>query len=479
VEKMVDFTSRYLTSSEGIEVHLTPEEVLVFQKNVSSDTKNFGYGNTNVHYLNQFGAEILLECSRRVTEQDLKHKLKQRVKKPEVISNFIEESIRRGIIRTEDGRSLRNLKITGSKQYFIPVHFAVELTPQCNLRCIYCYNESSEENNQRLPTPQFLTCLEELSKNGVRLVELTGGEPLTHPDFSDIISFCGTNFFLISILTNGTLVNAALAGEIAKYKKKVFVQVDLDGSTASVHDMLRGVPGSFEKAKKGIELLAKNSIFVKVVMNVLPCNVDDIEKTLLVAKQCGALMYSYSFVTDVGRARSLNLSWTPKQVANLQELPKYLYEKYGNFFFQLNEEQIGHFAKRRNCGAGYRSCVLGPTGEVRPCPLLPESCLTLGNLSNSSMEEIFRNPLVDYLSKLKAPSPETCPDCPYQVYCGVCFIKSFYVQEKTGTVCSWAKSSGLNLWLDPDKLRNQKKNYTACSLPSRDKTTFKSVSLER
>lgn len=469
---MGSFKNKYLTLAEGVYVHLTPEEASVFQKNV-------GLRYENLRYVNSLGAEILVECNGSVTEQDLKQKLKQRVKKPEVISNFIEESVSRGIIRTEDSRSLRNLKITGSKQYFIPVHFAVELTPQCNLRCIYCYNESGLQKNQKLSTPQFLTCLEVLFKNGVRIVELTGGEPLTHPDFSEIISFCGTHFLLISILTNGTLVNAVLAGEIAKYKEKAFVQIDLDGSTASVHDMLRGVPGSFEKAKKGIELLAKNRIFVKVAMNVLPSNVDDIEKTLLVAKQCGAHMFSYSLITDIGRAKNLNLSWTPEQVAKLQELPKYLYEKYGNFFFQLNEEQIAHLSKRKNCGVGYRSCVLGPTGEVRPCPLLPESYLSMGNLLTSPMEEIFRNPLVDYLSKLKAPTPETCPDCAYQTYCSFCFIKPINIQEKMGRVCSWAKSSGLNLWFDPDRLRNRKKNYTVCSLPSRDKTMFKSGSFER
>lgn len=467
---MVYFGNKYLTLFERAEIHLTPDETLVFQESSEARYRALDFPKTSLHYVNPLGTDILLECNEGITKQNLLQRLKHKDMSLKAITSFLEESIRRGIIWTEDKPSLKKMRITGSKQYFVPVHFSVELTSQCNLRCIYCYNESDVRKNQRLSTVQLLACLNELFENGIRIIELTGGEPLTHPDFSEILDYCGKHFILLSILTNGTLVDEVMAKEAGKYKDKLMVQVDLDGSTAIVHERLRGVPGCFKKAKKGIEFLARNNILVKVAMNVVPSNVHDIENTLLIAKQCGAYMFSYSPITDVGRAKDLRLSWSPENLRKLEELPKYLYEKYGNFLFQLKEEQIDHFLKRGNCGAGYKSCVLGPTGVVRPCPLLPESYLALGNMLDSSIEEIFGKPLVNYLSKLKEPTPEVCPDCPYQVYCNFCFIKSFYVQERTGSICSWAKSQGLDQWFDSDKLLGEKKNITGCVLPSRDKT---------
>ncbi|HVP36439.1 MAG TPA: radical SAM protein [Terriglobales bacterium] len=343
---MVGCEQKYLTLCEGTEIHLTPDETLVFQESSEARYRTLDFLKTNLHYVNSLGTDILLECNEGLTKQNLLQRLQRKEMSLKAITGFLEESIKRGIIGTEDEPSYRKMRVTGRRQYFIPVHFSIELTSQCNLKCIYCYNESDVRKYQRLSTTQLLKCLNTLLENGIRIVELTGGEPLLHPDFLEIVDFCGTRFILVSILTNGTLVDKTVAKGIAKYKNKLMVQIDLDGSTAVVHDGLRGVPGCFEKAKKGIEFLARDNILVKVAMNVVPSNVNDIENTLQIAKQCGAYMFSYSPITDVGRAKDLRLSWSPVHLKKLEELPKYLHERYGNFLFQLKEDQIEHFLKR-------------------------------------------------------------------------------------------------------------------------------------
>ena len=48
----------------------------------------------------------------------------------------------------------------------------------CNLRCKFCYNSQQPKYNKRV-----FEMLDKLADQGVMQVNLTGGEPLAHPQF--------------------------------------------------------------------------------------------------------------------------------------------------------------------------------------------------------------------------------------------------------------------------------------------------------
>jgi hypothetical protein len=64
---------------------------------------------------------------------------------------------------------------------------------------------------------RFLSLLERLYSHSTRDVELTGGEPLLHPDFLDIFHFRVEKFKIVVVATNGLLLDEDLAGQLARH----------------------------------------------------------------------------------------------------------------------------------------------------------------------------------------------------------------------------------------------------------------------
>jgi len=153
----------------------------------------------------------------------------------------------------------------------------IEITNRCNLRCLYCSHfESSGDVARDLPAAEWLRFFEELSRCAVMTVALGGGEPFLRPDLKELIDGIVRNRMRFSILTNGTLVTDDLAAYIASTKRCNFIQVSIDGSTASVHDSCRG-KGTFDKALDGIRRLQDHHIPVTVRVTIHKDNVKDLE----------------------------------------------------------------------------------------------------------------------------------------------------------------------------------------------------------
>ncbi|NJF24816.1 radical SAM protein [Thermococcus sp. Bubb.Bath] len=129
-----------------------------------------------------------------------------------------------------------------------PASVIFELTRGCNLHCTHCIVAAGEPLPNELKTEEWLKLVDEISEYAIRLT-LTGGEPLTHPGFFEILPRAKERDLAVRVLTNGTLLeeNAErLASLLDEWDE---VQVSLDG-TREVNDKIRG-KGSFEKAVRG------------------------------------------------------------------------------------------------------------------------------------------------------------------------------------------------------------------------------------
>jgi len=90
---------------------------------------------------------------------------------------------------------------------------------------------------------------------------------------------------------------------------------------------------------------------------------------------------------------------------------------------------------------------MGPTGKVRPCLLLPEEYLVIGDLMLQSVEDVFSNPVTTYLHSLEYPKAETCGDCKWALYCRYCVTRAILTQEKLESPCPWVQKNQLDKWI--------------------------------
>lgn len=137
------------------------------------------------------------------------------------------------------------------------------ITRRCNLRCLHCYSDSEPRGyDGELDFKECKAVIDDLARFGVARVLLSGGEPLTHPDFFAIARYATERGLELRLLTNGTLVHRAAA-----YSLKAIgfscVEISLDG-IGGTHDSFRGHQGAFEgalTAYRNCERVGQNARF--------------------------------------------------------------------------------------------------------------------------------------------------------------------------------------------------------------------------
>ena len=137
------------------------------------------------------------------------------------------------------------------------------ITHRCNLRCRHCYQEDYSAFESRADMERILDQYRELlSAYRFRgYLNVTGGEPLTHPDLFWLLEEAAKRGMITGVLTNGTLIGLREA-RLLRACRVDYVQVSLDGCR-EVHDSIRG-EGSFERAVKGINSLKAQGLFTTV-----------------------------------------------------------------------------------------------------------------------------------------------------------------------------------------------------------------------
>ena len=447
---MSDKRELYLGTNSGALLHLEPFGGLL---RMPTD----GAPPNNIAEVNKLASVILALCNGKNTVEEIFTKINDKFYSDkfdviEVAKNFIVDSLSKEMLKLYDNPIDQEVKISGSYNYYSPIHFLVELTDACNLKCRHCYressyHESSSQNIKRLPTEQLLDILQDMSENGVITVELTGGEPTFHPDFKEIFRFCCENFNLVSIITNGWFIDEDVGREINRFKQNTIVQIDLDGDSAEMHDDLRGVKGSFEHALNAIRTLAKYDIRFRVAMNVYPKNYSSIENTLKLAKIMGATWFSFSPLLDIGRGKNMK-TLSLEQAKNLGLLVKKFSEEYPNFFYAHEDRVRMIYETPRSCGAGFRSMVLGPSGGVRPCLMMDEKYFLFGNLTKISYKDFIKeaSASTSFFHKLKSPNLDDCNRCRFYQFCVGCFVRPIYAMERAieknmPQTCFWNKKT--------------------------------------
>lgn len=170
---------------------------------------------------------------------------------------------------------------SNAKRGIYEFHF--EVTGNCNLRCVYCYNSEYRKNKhlkEELTLSEIKKLVKETKKYGTKLYTLTGGEPFTRKDFFGIINEMKGRS--VAILTNGKVINEELIKCFKKYPQIKEFKISWDGFSS--HNKLR--KGSdWRQIREAIRKLKDNNYKVVVNTVVLKDNQKDLYKLYLMLKK--------------------------------------------------------------------------------------------------------------------------------------------------------------------------------------------------
>ena len=280
------------------------------------------------------------------------------------------------------------------------------ITHLCNLRCKHCYQE---DYNNHMSIENCYLVLKKLdrffeSKNLSPQINLTGGEPLLHPQFFEIANEIKKRDYRLSILTNGTMIDKDMAKKI-KNLSPVFVQVSLDG-TEEIHDNIRGV-GNFKKALQGIDNLKEAGVKVLVSFTAQKNNYKDFKNLAMVCKKHNVDKLWWDRVVSDDENLLLNTEEF-KEIVN--ECNKLIQNPFKNYSFVSNQRAL-QFCRTKDCGyrcgAGKSLIVILADGSVMPCRRLS---LIIGNIKDKELNEIIKDSeIMRELSEFLAP--KECFEC--------------------------------------------------------------------
>lgn len=148
-----------------------------------------------------------------------------------------------------------------------------EITGKCNFNCVHCY--LGAKNNNFLAKEFIMNVIKKIGSN-FHSIYLTGGEPLLHPDFIDIYTNIRKQGFLITILTNGSLINDDI-WDLFKESMPHKIEISLYGMTEITNEKVTGIKGSFDVVMSNIIKLNKMYQNFILKYNVLTINYHELD----------------------------------------------------------------------------------------------------------------------------------------------------------------------------------------------------------
>ena len=258
-----------------------------------------------------------------------------------------------------------------------PLSALLELTYRCNWRCVFCYNPRHHDL-RGMSAAEWRPILDDLRALGTLSVALTGGEPLTHPEFLAIATAVRDRAFALRILSNGALVTAPLAAAIAALRPLGY-ETSLHGGCAATHDRATATAGSFDALWRGIDRLRDAGVPVLVKTPLTRLNEDEIDAMRALVEARGLPWQLDAMLTprDDGDAAPLAYRASPRGVETMMRALLAA--------GQLPAEERAEGGV--NCGLGRITVAIDPEGNVFPCVQWRRR--PLGNARETPLRELW------------------------------------------------------------------------------------------
>jgi SynChlorMet cassette radical SAM/SPASM protein ScmF len=190
--------------------------------------------------------------------------------------------------------------------------FYIYLSDDCNLKCQHCwitpkFFNGVQSREQVIEVELLQKAVKEARPLGLKSAKLTGGEPMLHPQFLEIVDMLTSEGLNLNMETNGTLLTAETACYLKEKTNMDFISVSIDGADAETHDRFRGVPGAFENALRGLNFLVDAGYTnTQVIMSIHHNNIGKVEDVVKLAKKRGAGSVKLTSVMNIGRGEVMH-----------------------------------------------------------------------------------------------------------------------------------------------------------------------------
>lgn len=349
----------------------------------------------------------------------------------------------------------------------IPLNGTFEITPVCNMDCKMCYVRMSRQQQEAVrplrSAAEWLALAEEAKQAGMLYLLITGGEPFIHPECREILTGLQKMGFIISLNTNGTMINEEIVAWL-KDCAPTRINITLYGASDETYGKLCGNPHGFTQVTKAIRLLREAGISVKLNCSVTPYNAQDLEKIVAFANDNGLVIQPTSYMfpplrkdpTMIGK----NDRFTPQEAAYYSAKIELLLGGKERFLSRPEDslpplsadpdENCDGVGDTVRCRAGKCSFWVTWEGKLMPCGMLPSTID--GN--------VFDDGFLPCWEKAKEMTdcirlPVQCAACKIKQNCKACAAMVFTETGSFDKVPEYRCQMAFSLRAQRDKLKSE------------------------
>jgi radical SAM protein with 4Fe4S-binding SPASM domain len=301
----------------------------------------------------------------------------------------------------------------------VPLNGTLELTFRCNYNCVHCYVNLPTGDRvakaRELSTAEWKRILEEIAQAGCLNLLLTGGEFMLRPDWKEIYMHARRQGMLITLYTNGSAITPEIVDFLAEYRPRR-VEITLYGATKDTYEKVTRLPGSFEKAIRGINLLSEHAIPLKLKSVALRSNFHELAQMKYYTENLGLRFY-YDPMINIridGQTYPLAERLSPVQIIALDIEDNERAERLVEVCTGMDQEpQRGEVF---SCGAGQVSFTVDPFGMVSTCQIVRKPSV---DLRQHSFEYAW-NVVFNKMRHLERSGTQRCDHCEIQGTCTQC-----------------------------------------------------------
>lgn len=297
----------------------------------------------------------------------------------------------------------------------IPLNGSLALTHRCNLRCSICYVRDGDKTD--IETALALRLIGETAGEGCLSLVLTGGEPLLHPDFAGIYTAARARGMLVTVFTNGTLIDADIVS-LFKTIQPRGVDITIYGATAGTYEAITGVPGSYAACRRGLDLLAAAGIPFRLKTMLSRANQHELNAMEELARQYGTRFRfdAAIFPTLRGDPAPLAQRVSPADAAAIDFADAARAAEWRDQWRRVEEEANQPLENLYACGAGVTAFHIDPNGGLHPCVL---ARAIRADAAAAGFGTAWRQ-VSEAIMNRKSGRTFPCRACPRKILCGYC-----------------------------------------------------------
>ena len=231
-------------------------------------------------------------------------------------------------------------------------------------------------------------------------------------DFLDIYHYAKQKGFLITILTNATLITPEIANYLAK-EPPFSLDITLNGITEETYETISQIPGSFKRVMDGIELILERNLPIKIKTKMTTLNYHELDKIreyvegLGIKFQLNGMLYPKLN----GSKEPCRFRLSPEEVITLDNTDGDCEEQI------ITEKEVPlPTDKLFRCAAGISSFHISPYGELIFCTFMRQPNF---DLRKGSFREGFYT-LYSEIHSTKYQTDSKCKDCKIFYLCSQC-----------------------------------------------------------